>query len=134
MSTKRILIADDNRDIAHLLKLRLEAGGYEVIEAGDGMGCLARAFNERPDLILLDIGLPDLSGDRILETLKAMEGVREIPVVIQTGVDLEDGGAELRRRGAAALLKKPYNKRELLEAVDRGLHRQSHRAVDLFVD
>lgn len=121
MSPKRILVADDNRDIAQLLKLRLQAGGYEVIEAGDGMACLSRAFQDRPDLILLDVGLPDLSGDRILETLKAMDGVRDIPIVIQTGIDLDDGGKELRRRGAAGLLRKPYNKRDLLAAVGQAL-------------
>ncbi|MBA2285239.1 MAG: response regulator [Ktedonobacteraceae bacterium] len=81
---KRILVVDDESDIAHLLQHTLAGAGYEVIATGTGAGALEMAKTSQPDLITLDLNLPDMYGLTVLAALKADPSTANIPVIILT--------------------------------------------------
>jgi PAS domain S-box-containing protein len=116
-----VLVADDDADIAELMKLQLQDASYRTSIVGRGVQVLEVARRQRPDLIILDILLPDMDGRAVLEALKAEPMTADIPVVMLTVV-ADDGSAfEL---GAAGYLNKPIDGDELLEAVEMALSRR----------
>jgi two-component system cell cycle response regulator DivK len=80
----KILVVDDNEDWRSLLALFVKRLGYEVVEATTGQEAIDRATAIHPDLILMDLGLPGMSGDKATGLLKAQFSTRDIPVVVQT--------------------------------------------------
>ena len=78
----RVLIVDDVATNRIVMKVKLTAAGYLPVVAADGAGCLALASDELLDLILLDHGLPDMSGAEVLRRLRAMAATRHVPVVV----------------------------------------------------
>ncbi len=78
----KILVVDDEPHMVEMMKLRLESKGYSVISAVNGEDCLEKAEKERPDLILLDILLPGVSGFEVAKRLKANELTKDIPIII----------------------------------------------------
>jgi CheY-like chemotaxis protein len=126
MQKRLVLVADDDPDIAELVKLHLEQAGYQTIVAGRGVQVLEIARREHPDLIVLDILLPDMDGRAVLETLKAEPNTSDIPVLILSIV-ADDGGAfDL---GAAGYLTKPIDEQELLGAVRAAFARRGRILV-----
>jgi CheY-like chemotaxis protein len=118
---RQVLVADDDRDIGELVKLYLEEAGYRVMVVGRGVKVLELARRWCPDLILLDILLPDMDGRAVLEALKSEPQTAEIPVVMLT-VMPDDGTAfEL---GAAGYVTKPIDSQELLNAARTALARR----------
>jgi len=121
---KKILIIDDDMELVKMLRLRLEASGYEVISAFDGYLGVSKAHEERPDLIILDIMMPTGDGFSVHERLKLSTHTCNIPIVYLTG----KGGSEDEERaiklGAKHFLKKPYDPKVLLETVDNILGQQ----------
>lgn len=114
---EKILIVDDEEDIVTALSIRLKALGYDVLDAYDGMAALAKAREEKPDLILLDIMLPKLDGYKVCRMLKFDEKYRHIPIAMITAKVLEADkkmGAEV---GADAYVIKPFNPEELIATV-----------------
>ena len=105
---------DDEEDIVTALSIRLKAMGYEVIVAYDGMSALAKAREENPGLILLDIMLPKLDGYKVCRILKFDEKYRHIPIIMITAKVSESDikmGSEV---GANAYIIKPFNPAELI--------------------
>ena len=82
---KKILVVDDELDIRVYLGALLEDAGYEVIVADDGLQAMEKAVSEKPDLVTLDISMPEQSGVRTYRQLKTQEDLKDIPVVIITG-------------------------------------------------
>ncbi|TIL81308.1 MAG: response regulator, partial [Mesorhizobium sp.] len=80
----RILAVDDTPENLEILRMRLEANGYEVVTAADGEEGLAKVRSLRPDLILLDIMMPKLDGISVVRMLKADVSLRSIPVILVT--------------------------------------------------
>ncbi len=80
--TPKVLIVDDEIDVVRALKMRFTANGYEVVVASDGVQATAMALKERPDLIILDIGMPGGDGFVVAERLKASSVTALIPIVI----------------------------------------------------
>ncbi|MFN2627437.1 MAG: response regulator [Gaiellaceae bacterium] len=120
-------MADDEAGIRLLCRVNLQVAGVEVLEAGDGTAALAIARRERPDLILLDVMMPELDGIEVARRLQAEEETRDIPIVFLTA----RAGADDRRRGYAAggiaYIVKPFDPivladyiEGLLEAIGRG--------------
>jgi len=110
----KILVVDDEEDIVTALSIRLKAMGYEVIVAYDGMSALAKAREENPGLILLDIMLPKLDGYKVCRILKFDEKYRHIPIIMITAKVSESDikmGSEV---GANAYIIKPFNPAELI--------------------
>jgi DNA-binding response OmpR family regulator len=106
---EKILVVDDEEDIATALAIRLKAMGFDVLLAHDGMTALTKAREENPDLILLDVMLPKLDGYKVCRMLKFDEKYRHIPIIMLTAKALDSDmkmGAEV---GADAYLAKPFN-------------------------
>jgi len=82
----RILIVDDERDFVELVQFRLGALGYEFIVASDGVQALSQARQFKPDLILLDILLPDLDGLSVCEILRRQPSTRKIPIIFMSAL------------------------------------------------
>lgn len=83
--TKRVLIVEDEESVRELERFILEAEGYEVVEARDGLEGLTKAEFKRPDLILLDLMMPDVSGGRMFDEMKQHPVTQGIPIVVVTG-------------------------------------------------
>ncbi len=114
---KRILIVEDEPAIRAILHKRLEANGYEVMDAEDGEEGLALARREKPDLILLDLMLPKRDGYSVCRLLKFDQRYRHIPVVMLTARAQEKDRKLGQQTGADAYVTKPFDAGELLAIV-----------------
>ena len=121
-SGRRILLVEDNADLAEGLKYNLEREGYEVRVAEDGPSGLEQARRWRPDLMLLDLMLPGMSGFQVLEGLRA--GGRRIPVIVVSARGEEADKVRGFRLDADQYVTKPVGLLELLERVRALLRRQ----------
>ena len=122
---QRILVADDDPDMRALIASALRRGGYDVVEACDGMGAIdhiaptARTRRDGFKAIVSDVFMPDLTG---LDLLAALRCTRfETPVILMTAFGDEEVRAEARSLGATAVLDKPFNLDELHAAVQKAM-------------
>ncbi|MDJ0497450.1 MAG: response regulator [Acidimicrobiia bacterium] len=111
MSTQRALIVDDSEVLRRLIEMCLRPAGFEVAAAANGTEALEKASSFQPDLVILDIGLPDMTGWEVLEALRASEETASAKVMILSGY--EDANSEAKRLGADAALVKPFRNDEL---------------------
>lgn len=113
---KRVLIVEDEEAVRELEKFILEQQGYEVIEAADGLEGLTKAEFRRPDLILLDLMMPDVSGGRMYDEIKRHPATAGIPVVVVTG---KPDAHELfdDEIGAENVIMKPFEAEGLLARI-----------------
>ena len=121
-SKKRILIVEDNADSRELLALLLRRAGYDVTEAATGLEAIDQTHAVRPDLIIMDLGLPGITGDEATARLKADPSTRDIPVIVNTAFN--KGAAIVERAiavGAAEILYKPIGFKAFQELVLRYL-------------
>jgi len=118
----KILIVEDDQDTRQLLKIRLEAGGYETAFAVDAIGAIGTAREERPDLILLDFGLPGGDGIVVMERLKIFPALAHIPVVVVSAREPTSTGQRALIAGAHSFIQKPIDNEELLAAIHNALH------------
>ncbi len=116
MTAKRILVIEDNTDLAYGLRNNLEIEGYEVEVAADGAKGLAGARSTKPDLVILDLMLPGLDGFRVLRTLR--ESGHGMPVLILTARGEEADKVRGLRLGADDYVTKPFGVLELLARVE----------------
>ncbi|MCP5529810.1 MAG: response regulator [Opitutaceae bacterium] len=110
-SSRKVLIIDDESQIRRLLRLTLASGGYTVLEAETGQLGLQEAAARQPEGIILDLGLPDMSGVEVLRRLREWS---RVPVLILSVRDNEDDKIEALDAGADDYLTKPFGGRELL--------------------
>ena len=110
----KILIVDDEPQVRRLLRLSLEANDFKVIEAADGQEGLLAASMHHPDIILLDLGLPDMDG---LSALKQLREWSQVPVIVLTVQDAEDTKINILDSGADDYVTKPFNTGELLARI-----------------
>jgi DNA-binding response OmpR family regulator len=115
----RVLIADDERDIANLVRIVLERAGYEVIAASEGRQALELARERPPALCILDGTMPGLAGFEILVALRAERSTAEVPVLLLTATVDEE--REIRRHGVEpdSFMRKPFESARLLSEVAR---------------
>ena len=116
----RVLVVDDERQIRRALSLNLRARGYEVLEAATGPQAPQMAASERPDVILLDLGLPEMDG---LDVLTAIRGWSRVPVVVLTVRDDERTKVRALDDGADDYVTKPFGMDELLARLRAALRR-----------
>ncbi len=116
----RILIVDDEPQIRNALRMNLQAREYETIEAEDGRGALRIAADRNPDLVLLDLGLPDRDG---LDVLKSLRTWTNVPVIVLTVRDDERDKVAALDAGADDYVTKPFGINELLARVRAALRR-----------
>lgn len=114
----RILIVDDEPHIRKLVSFTLSNHGHEVIEAEDGGRGLELAKTEHPDLILLDVMMPVMTGYDVLDRLKADEQTAGIPVIMLSAKSQKAEVEEGLRRGADEYVRKPFTPKDLVSQVE----------------
>jgi DNA-binding response OmpR family regulator len=112
-----VMIADDDPGLSRALAIRLQANRYRTLIVGDGDSALASAQSERPDLIILDLGLPGASGAEVLEHMRASPVLAPIPVIVVTGWDSRDFEQLTLELGAAGYFQKPVDNEQLLDLI-----------------
>jgi two-component system KDP operon response regulator KdpE len=117
MEKQKILIVDDDPDLRRGLNLRLRANHYDTAYATDGFSAVAMAQKERPDLIILDIGLPAGDGFVVLERLQQSATLSAIPVIVVTAREPQYNKDRIMRAGATAFFQKPADNNELLNTI-----------------
>lgn len=123
MSQGRILIVDDETAIRLICRLNLLTAGFDTLEASDGASALALARAERPDLILLDIMLPEVDGWRVAEELAADPETRDIPILFLTARSDRTDEVKGHEVGGVGYITKPFDPLELTGTVVRVLNR-----------
>ncbi len=116
-----VLIVDDDERLREYVRVNLEAEGYEVREAGSGPAALEALGERSPDLILLDVMMPQVDGWETLRQIQEHTGVGAIPVIMFSGKVDEASAAEAASRGAQAFIGKPFDPRSLIESTKQQL-------------
>ena len=117
MKTK-ILLVDDERDIIDVTKTRLEAKGFKVICAYDGLSAIDKAKNEKPDLVLLDLFMPVMHGYEVCKKIKENAETKDIPVILfSAGLCKDSCPKEAKNVGAADFIAKPFDPGELIDKI-----------------
>jgi CheY-like chemotaxis protein len=117
----KILIVEDDPDTRQLLKMRLESQGYETGFAADAVGAISAARDQKPDVILLDMGLPGGDGVVVMERLQTFPALAHIPVIVVSAREPSNTADRATEAGAQAYLQKPIDMLQLLEAIRRAL-------------
>ena len=121
VAAKKILVVDDEPDVASLLTLMLKSQGYTVINAVDGQEALEKARGESPDLILLDVMLPRMDGYKVARMLKFDENYSHIPIIMLTAKIQERDKATGLEMGVNDYLTKPFDTAVLLAKIKERL-------------
>jgi len=126
----RVLVVDDQAESRSLLRRMIEShAGYEVLEASGGLEAIRLVQEEQPHIIVLDLMMPDVDGFAVLESVKADEATRSIPIIVVTAKDLTQEERDMLNRGVEALLQKGlYEQQELLADVVAALERIKRNA------
>jgi two-component system, OmpR family, KDP operon response regulator KdpE len=135
----KVMVVDDERPIRKLLRMGLTAQGYEILEAPDGKTSL-ELLAQKPDLVILDLGLPDVHGLNLLRMIRARD--ESVPIVVLSSRSDEPGKVEALDLGADDYVTKPFGMDELLARMRAALRHQLHvqgerpifRVGDLSVD
>lgn len=114
---KTILVVDDEEAIRKLITIHLGIRGFKSLSADTGEKGLKLAAEAKPDLILLDVAIPDMSGMEVLKTLKADPGLKDIPVIMLSFYPLDHGVEMFLEAGATAYLVKSMNFKELINRI-----------------
>jgi two-component system cell cycle response regulator DivK len=114
----KILYVEDNPQNMRLVYIILTNAGYEVIEAKNGLSGIATAVSESPDLILMDMNLPDIKGLEVVTRLKASPALSSIPVIALTADSMSDDRDRCLSAGCDGYLAKPVMQRELLNTIE----------------
>lgn len=119
---KRVLIVEDNELNMKLFHDLLEARGYEILQTRDGMEALKMARVEKPDLILMDIQLPEVSGLEVTKWIKEDDDLKSIPVIAVTAFAMKGDEEKIREGGCEAYIAKPISVSSFLETVEKFLN------------
>lgn len=121
MSERTILVADDESHILHVVSLKLKNAGYRVLTARDGQEALEIAQQEKPDLLITDYHMPQLSGIELCRKLKQDPATAYIPAIMLTARGYELEPADTEESGILRMLSKPFSPRHLLSTVEEVL-------------
>jgi CheY-like chemotaxis protein len=118
MENKTILVADDESHILHVVSLKLQNAGYRVLTARDGREALLVAQQERPDLIITDYHMPELSGLELCAKLKEDPATSDIPAIMLTARGYHLEPQDTQSSGIRCMISKPFSPRQLLSTVN----------------
>src|SRR4051794_26279903 len=121
MSSGRVLVVDDEDDIRELCRVNLEFEGFEVFDAPNGPPGLEEAARRRPDVIFLDLMMPEMDGWEVLRRLKEDDATAQIPVVLLTARTGEDDQMRGWQEGILEYVSKPFNPLSLVEWAKRAM-------------
>jgi len=120
MST--ILLVEDDPDIRHVVSYKLTRGGFRVVEATDGLAALREAQDSHPDLVILDVRMPLMSGLEVCRELRARPWTATVPIIMLTGRAQQEDIDQAYAAGATDYVVKPFSPRELQHRVESALH------------
>jgi len=118
---KRVLVIEDNETNMYLIKFMLEKSGYEVIEAREGAVGVELAIKEKPDLILMDIQLPDIDGLEATKRIRASESDGEIPIIALTSFAMAGDREKALAAGCTGYIEKPINPETFMAKIEEHL-------------
>jgi two-component system phosphate regulon response regulator PhoB len=118
-----ILLVEDDPDIRHLISYKLTRGGFTVTEAADGEAALREAQRVPPDLVILDVRMPRMSGLEVCRELRAGPRTAHVPIIMLTARTRPQDLEQAYAAGATEYVVKPFSPRELLERVEAALAR-----------
>jgi CheY-like chemotaxis protein len=124
MTIKQILVVDDNPLSRKLLNEMLRAEGFSVLNAASGGEALSTIAKQQPDIVLLDIMMPEMDGFEVVRRLKANEETRSTPIIMVTALDDEGASKRLANAGIDSILTKPIDRWELNSLLKRALSEQ----------
>jgi two-component system alkaline phosphatase synthesis response regulator PhoP/two-component system response regulator VicR len=116
---RKILTCDDEKNIVRLIQVNLERQGYEVVTAYNGRECLEVVEREHPDLIVLDLMMPEMTGFEVLDALKKNPATEHIPVIMLTARTQDQDVLRGWQAGVECYLTKPFNPIELITFIKR---------------
>ncbi len=119
---KKILIVEDEEQMVEMLKIRLEANGYEVLSAADGKQGLEKAQKQMPDLMILDLMIPKMDGFKVCGLLKKDARYARMPIIMFTARAQESDKRMGEEVGADAYLTKPFEPKTLLDKIEELLN------------
>ena len=122
-SASIVLLVDDEPVLLRMLEVNLKVAGFAVRTASSGAGALEAAAGETPDVVVLDLGLPDMDGWEVLARLRAIEALAETPVIVVSGTDRDAAGDPGYAANVHTFLTKPVEPADLVETVRRALSR-----------
>lgn len=123
MEKKKILVVDDEHDLVDFIRIRLEGNNYQVIVAYDGEKAISLASKEKPDLVLLDILMPQMDGFKVCRELKNGALTADIPVIMLTAKDRQEDIKFAQQAGADEYIIKPFDDQTLLFSIKHLLDR-----------
>ena len=124
MNRKTILIVEDDRDLQLAMSVRMVAHGFKSISAKDAASAIQLAATQKPDLILLDLGLPDSNGFVVMEVIKQLKSVAAVPIIVASARPAEVYREPALLAGAKDYFQKPFDNDALLSAIQRELGEQ----------
>ena len=113
----RVLVVDDESDFIQLLKYNLENQGFDILTAGDGVQALNVARRELPDVVLIDLMLPDIDGFSVCEILRSQPSTSKVPIIVVSALDGEYVRSRGIQAGVACCFKKPVDMKVLGESI-----------------
>jgi two-component system, OmpR family, alkaline phosphatase synthesis response regulator PhoP len=113
----RVLVVDDESDFIQLLKYNLENQGFDILTAGDGMEALNTARRELPDVVLVDLMLPDIDGFSVCEILRSQPSTSKVPIIVVSALDGDYVRTRGIQAGVACCFKKPVDMKVLGESI-----------------
>lgn len=125
----KILIAEDNATNRELFRELLEARGHDVDEACDGPEALRKLEQSRPDILLLDIGMPVLDGFAVARAIRANSRLAGLPILAVTAYAMQGDRERILESGFDGYLSKPINAKSLAEELDRLLNKPDNRSI-----
>ncbi|MBU5306730.1 response regulator transcription factor [Clostridioides mangenotii] len=123
MKNNKVLVIDDEKYIVELLKFNLEVDNYEVSYSYDGFDGFIKAKENKPDLILLDWMLPNISGIEVLKKIRSDKDLKDVPVIMLTAKNMENDKVEGLDIGADDYITKPFSIKELMARINSVLRR-----------
>lgn len=120
--SKRILFADDDENLMEILQMKFKSEGYDVDGAGDGEEALIKMRAQKPDLVVMDVGMPKMNGYALVQEMKSDSTLKDIPVIVLSGKDAMQDIFEIE--GVGTYLVKPFEFDELLMKVKEQLNEE----------
>lgn len=118
---KKVLLVDDSNTVLLMQQMMLRDGGYEVVTAKNGIEAVEKARAERPDLILLDVVMPEMNGFEACRRIREMEAMKSVPIIMVTTRSEEMNVRTGYESGCSAYITKPFKSAELLSKLRRFL-------------
>ena len=118
---KRILVVEDNDNNLYLIRFILEKNGFEVIEARDGLSGVEMAVKEKPDLILMDIQLPDINGMEATKRIRASKADGDVPIIALTSYAMAGDREKALAAGCTGYIEKPINPETVMGEIKKYL-------------